>query len=118
MRDLAKHVTPGHEAAQKVTSALYQVSNAVSTGRQLASMPEPLRAYELWRTLERHDPQVLNAKHLQDFEYSNYAVIEILSGAVACKGNDLLTSIEQLVGVTMPHFDEHVEGEGEGDDDD
>lgn len=106
MRDLAKHVSPGNAAAQQITSALYQVSAAIATGRQLPNKPQPVRAYELWRTLQRKDPRILDARHVRDFEYSTYAVVEVLSGAVAAKVNELLESVEELVGVTRFDVDE------------
>lgn len=100
MEDLAKHIEPANESAQKIASILYQLSGAMSTGRQLPSMPEPARPYELWRTLQKFDPQILDARHVPELGYSTYAVVEVLSGVIACKTNELVGSIEQLVGVT------------------
>jgi len=91
---------------------LYQVSGAMSTGRQLPSMPEPARPYELWRTLQKYDPQILDARHVSDLGYSTYAVVEVLSGVIASKTNELVRSIEQLVGVTtfdVENFEEDSE---------
>lgn len=114
MRDLAKHIEPANDSAQRLASVLYQASGAMSTGRQLPSTPELVRPYELWRTLKQHDPQILHARHVPDLGYSTYAVVEVLSGVIACKTNELLQSIEQLVGVTTFDVDGTEEGAYEG----
>ena len=106
MEDLAKHIEPANESAQKIASILYQVSGAMSTGRQLPNLPVPARPYELWRTLQKYDPQILDARHVPELGYSTYAVIEVLSGVIACKTNELVRSIEQLVGVTTFDVDD------------
>jgi len=106
MEDLAKHIGPANDSAQKIASVLYQVSGAMSTGRQLPSLPEPARPYELWRTLQKYDPQILDARHVPELGYSTYAVVEVLSGAIAFKSNELIRSIEQLVGVTTFDIDD------------
>jgi hypothetical protein len=106
MEDLAKHIESANESAQKLASILYQLSGAMSTGRQLSSLPEPARPYELWRTLQEYDPQILDARHVPELGYSTYAVVEVLSGVIACKTNELVRSIEQLVGVTTFDIDD------------
>jgi len=106
MNDLARHIEPANESAQKIASILYQLSGAMSTGRQLPSLPEPARPYELWRTLQEYDPQILDARHVPELGYSTYAVVEVLSGVIACKTNELVRSIEQLVGVTTFDIDD------------
>jgi hypothetical protein len=65
--------------------------------------------YELWRTLQRYDPQILDARHVPELGYSTYAVVEVLSGVSACKTNELVRSIEQLVGVTTFDIDDFEE---------
>lgn len=109
MEDLAKHIEPANESAQMIASALYQASSAMSTGRQLPNTPEPVRPYELWRTLQQYDPQILHARHVPELGYSTYAVVEVLSGVIACKTNELVKSIEQLVGVTTFDVDDPEE---------
>jgi hypothetical protein len=111
MVDFAKNIEPANESAQKITSVLYQASGAMSTGRQLPSTPEPVRPYELWRTLQQNDPQILHARHVPELGYSTYAVVDVLSGVVAGKTNELIKSIEQLVGVTTFDVDEAEEDE-------
>lgn len=110
MNGLARHIEPANESAQRVASILYQLSGAMSTGRQLPSLPEPARPYELWRTLQEYDPQILDARHVPELGYSTYAVVEVLSGVIACKTNELVRSIEQLVGVTTFDIDDDEVG--------
>jgi hypothetical protein len=106
MEDLAKQIEPANESAQKITSVLYQASGAMTTGRQLPSTPEPVRPYELWWTLQQNDPQILHARHVPELGYSTYAVVDVLSGVIASKTNELIRCIEQLVGVTTFDVDE------------
>lgn len=106
MKNLARHIEPANESARKIASILYQVSGAMSTGRQLPNLPEPARPYELWRTLQEYDPQILDARHVPELGYSTYAVVEVLSGVIACKTNELVRRIEQLVGVTTFDIDD------------
>lgn len=113
MKDLAKHIEPANESAQRIASILYQVSGAMSTGRQLPSMPESARPYELWRTLQKYDPYILDARHVPELGYSTYAVVEVLSGVIACKTNELVRSIEQLVGVTSFDVNDFEEEESQ-----
>lgn len=71
-------------------------------------MPEPVRSYELWRTLLQNDPEILHARHIPELGFATYAVVEVLSGAIAHKTDELVQSVEMLVGVTT--FD----GDGSG----
>jgi hypothetical protein len=100
MLDLAKLIEPANESAEKITSTLYKLSNAVSTGRQLPVATEAIRPYRLWRTLQQFDPEILQSTHVQDLGYSTYAVVEVLSGVIAAKVNEISKSIEDLVGLT------------------
>jgi hypothetical protein len=100
MLDLAKLIEPASESAEKITSTLYQLSNAVSTGRQLPAATQAIRPYRLWRTLQQFDPDILQGTHVQDLGYSTYAVVEVLSGVIAAKVNEMSKSIEGLVGLT------------------
>ncbi|KAH0036148.1 hypothetical protein KCU78_g1930, partial [Aureobasidium melanogenum] len=107
MRDLADLIAPANTSAEKITSVLYQLSSAVTTGRQLPGALEDIKPYELWRTLEQSDPQILQSKHIRELGYSTYAVVEVLSNVIAHKINDLSRNIEDLVGVTC--FDTMVD---------
>lgn len=87
-------------SAERITYVLYQLSSAVSTGRQLLGTIESVRPYELWQTLKLSDPQILYRKHIQELGYSTYAVVEFSLSMIAQKVNDLIRNIDDLVGVT------------------
>ncbi|KAI5203696.1 hypothetical protein E4T39_04007 [Aureobasidium subglaciale] len=111
MRDLSELIEPANIHAQKISFLLYQLSNALSTGRQLPGLVEVVKPYELWQNLELVDPQILHRRHVQDICYSTYAVVEILSGVIADRVNELSRDIEFLVGVTS--FDIMVDASDE-----
>lgn len=100
MQDLARLIEPANQSAGRVTAALYQASGAISTGTQLPIAIEVVKPFELWRKLQQFDPQILRGGHVKELGYSTYAVVEVLSGAIAYRVNELSRLIEELVGVT------------------
>ncbi|KAI5194524.1 hypothetical protein E4T38_09536 [Aureobasidium subglaciale] len=108
MQDLCELIESANIHAQKISCVLYQLSDALSTGRQLPGPVDAVKPYELWQNLEQFDPQILHRRHVRELGYSTYAVVELLSGVVANSVNELSRDVEFLVGVT--HFDIMADG--------
>ena len=97
--DLSKLVGPINPTEEKITAILIQISAAVATGRALPPGSENPTPYQLSERLKKLDPDVLDLKHLQDIEFSAYAVMEIISSMITHKISILVMTVEKLVGV-------------------
>lgn len=108
LTDLAALIGPVNPTEVKITSILFQLSAAVTTGRALPPSLEAPKPYQLSARLSKLDPEVLHVKHMHDVGYSAYAVMEIISSMITWKIGILVGTVEKLVGVV--NFDLLLEG--------
>ena len=100
MSDFSKLTEPLNENEQAITAVLCQLSAAVSTGRPLPPGIKTPQPYQISKNLRKLDPQILHSNHVEDLGYSVFAVMEIVSGMISYKLDELVATVEQLVGVT------------------
>ncbi|KAL1296546.1 hypothetical protein AAFC00_000051 [Neodothiora populina] len=99
LRDLAELIGPINPSEERITIILSQLSAAIATGRSLPAKIEPAQPFQLSRQLRKLDPEALHIKHIQEFGYSTYAVMEIISTMITYKLEALVANIEDLVGI-------------------
>lgn len=99
LEDLSRLIGPTNSIEEHVTSVLWELSAAISTGRPLPRRREAFRICDLSRKLRSVDGEVLGIEHVQEAGYSAFAVIEIISHMIATDLDKLVTQVESLVGV-------------------
>lgn len=113
LEDLSKLIGPINPTEKRITSVLFQLSAAVSTGRALPDRIDPVRPYLLSKKLRELDPEALHFTHILEQGYSTYAVTEILTSMITHNLDILILSIESLVGIV--NFDlDNVDENGKG----
>lgn len=104
LSDLSKLIGPMSRSEEKITSILFTLSAAVSTGGALPPTIETPKPYQLSENLMSLDPDVLHIKHMQELGFSAYAVMDIISTMIAYRIIDLMKTTEKLVGVARFEF--------------
>lgn len=99
LEDLSRMIGPTNHMEEHVTSVLWELSAAISTGRPLPRRTEARRISDLSQELRSVDSEVLNIAHMQDAGYSAFAVRDIISRMIATGLDKLVAQVESLVGV-------------------
>ena len=89
--DFSSLVGRVRSTTQEVTSVLALLSASVRSGSALPPYMKVPRGYELTRWLEKLDPEILAARHVQERGYSAFAVMQIAS---RCIGDEMAGLIE------------------------
>jgi hypothetical protein len=104
LSDLSKLIGPMSRSEEKITSILFTLSAAVSTGSTLPPTIETPKPYQLSENLIGLDPEVLHIKNIQELGFSAYTAIEIISTMLTYRIIDLIKTTEKLVRVARFEF--------------
>ncbi|KAL3418486.1 hypothetical protein PVAG01_10202 [Phlyctema vagabunda] len=104
LNDLSKLIETINPIEKQITSVLWQLSAAVSTGQPLLPGTGHSSPYLLSDRLRTLDPEILHMTHMFELEYSAHAVMEIISSMITYKIKVLVATIESLVGVVDFEF--------------
>jgi hypothetical protein len=83
LRDLSALTSKIDVTSHSITTLLSLLSNSVSNGQALPPYLEPPKPYNLVEKLEELDREILSMRHVEQPEYSAFAVMEVASNMIS-----------------------------------
>jgi hypothetical protein len=89
--DFRRLVTDAHGTSNQITSVLSLLSSCLSNGQALPPYLELPQPYAFAQRIESIDKSILSVRHIDEPEYSAFAVLQVCGGCV-------MGDLERLVG--------------------
>lgn len=80
--DFRRLVTDAHGTSNQITSVLSLLSSCLSNGQALPPYLELPQPYAFTQRIEEIDRSILSVRHIDEPEYSAFAVLQICGGCV------------------------------------
>lgn len=97
-QDFRRVIASARVTSHEITSLLSLLSSSISNGQPLPPYLHAPPGYQLNRTLEDVDPEILSLRHIAEPGYAAFAVMTICTRCIHMDIERLLESVKKLVG--------------------